>query len=693
MTLPRRSAARTVQHEKLSSVDIFNQPDTYEFAPGQRVHTVDGLFGVVQAVLGNSFGAQESYEVNLEGGMGQGEYSATQITAAHEVEGSIETTGTAAEFYPELQAAITDHPNPAGIEVYASRKTAGETPNTHAYEGTTGTCKHCGEPAHRDEDDGHWVHSLPLEPGEDASGDHEADGDGTDRNHYASKTATDGHYSDLDEHGHITHDGNSAACGGHDDYSMLPGDSDANSAENKSQHTSLLVQAAVDPDLRFHITAAWRDVQAKAKRIRSTGGVHIVASSHGFVIGEIQGDNGVYEAGLQRVPGRTAAVQAYSCGCKWAGYHSNQDKGTSRYAGRMCSHALALQYEAQSRGMFGRDVYADDKQPAWVPARVKVKYDPDNRDFSYARTSAKRQVPTDAPLQHFAHQAWLDREPVEDVVLSYRTAGIHPSLIKQAVDQAWGVDSMVPRGQGGTRPAYPTENPASNGPLTAADPKEWDHPEISPVPKQTFENTATVKTAIDPLSFAPNTPSAQPAQQQQQQSGGDDKSGGGAPPGAGMALKGLMPSGGGAAAAGGAAEGGAAAAGGAAAEGGMAAGLARLAPLLLMARRSIAGLMDAPAESSVSFDADGSGDPTSIDMANAVAGGQTESNDPDVDETGLQATSMARTAMKDFTDAERSEIINEGRQVRASNVDRMDISGTHYEHQRDEDDDDFGFLG
>jgi hypothetical protein len=49
----------------------------------------------------------------------------------------------------------------------------------------------------------------------------------------------------------------------------------------------LITTAGADPDFRFHVTAAWADVQRKAKRIRAEGGVRITLASDGVVFGEV----------------------------------------------------------------------------------------------------------------------------------------------------------------------------------------------------------------------------------------------------------------------------------------------------------------------------------------------------------------------------------------------------------------------
>lgn len=140
----------------------------------------------------------------------------------------------------------------------------------------------------------------------------------------------------------------------------------------------ILATAAGDPSFKFHVTAAWADVRKKAQRIVKDGGVHVTLATEGMVVAEVQGDHNTYESGLQRHPGRRN-IAAWSCGCKWGSYHWGAADDFSRFAGRMCSHALALQYEAQSQGMFGQQTKVDTVAPRWVPTprKVVVKYDID----------------------------------------------------------------------------------------------------------------------------------------------------------------------------------------------------------------------------------------------------------------------------------------------------------------------------
>lgn len=131
-----------------------------------------------------------------------------------------------------------------------------------------------------------------------------------------------------------------------------------------------------DPEWKWHFTASWLDVQAKARRIRRDHQVKIVVASKLYVTAEVQGDTATYETQLNYVPG-TRKVADWSCGCKWASYAWGRSPRYRRFEGRLCSHALATQYEASARGIFGRDVEPDRTRPDWQKAYspVVVQYD------------------------------------------------------------------------------------------------------------------------------------------------------------------------------------------------------------------------------------------------------------------------------------------------------------------------------
>ena len=131
--------------------------------------------------------------------------------------------------------------------------------------------------------------------------------------------------------------------------------------------------AAAHPEFSWHVTAKWRDVQAKAKRIRSGGGVRVISASPAYLVGEVKGDTEVYQATLTRVPG-TEKIAFWECGCAWAAYSWGRSGRWKKYEGRLCSHALALNYEGQSRGWGGQTVTEDTKAPAWRGKDVQTEY-------------------------------------------------------------------------------------------------------------------------------------------------------------------------------------------------------------------------------------------------------------------------------------------------------------------------------
>jgi len=228
--------------------------------------------------------------------------------------------------------------------------------------------------------------------------------------------------------------------------------------------SSLVITATMDPEFRFHVLASWKDVQAKAKRIRSEGKVNITHADDAMVIGNVEGDHHVYETGLQRVPGRRTSVAHYSCGCKWGAYHWGAPDDMGRFAGRMCSHALALQYEAASRGMFGRDVEVDRAPAKWVPSKVVVKYDIDDGRNMYAKAKLLG-VPQQPPMLA-ALASMIDGDPALPMILSAANDlfGDSPAATTEPSNQV----TLSP-----TTPRNPNENPASAGPLTAPEPKNW----------------------------------------------------------------------------------------------------------------------------------------------------------------------------------------------------------------------------
>ena len=58
-----------------------------------------------------------------------------------------------------------------------------------------------------------------------------------------------------------------------------------------------------DPEFKFHFTSSWKDVRAKATRMRKEGNVHIISSPstvNPYIIAEVVGDTNTYQTTLLR---------------------------------------------------------------------------------------------------------------------------------------------------------------------------------------------------------------------------------------------------------------------------------------------------------------------------------------------------------------------------------------------------------
>lgn len=110
--------------------------------------------------------------------------------------------------------------------------------------------------------------------------------------------------------------------------------------------------------------ASWDDVRAKATRIRGEGGVRIISANEPYLVAEVKGDSNIYQTQLMMEPG-SKRVAMWDCGCPWSAYSWGRSGRWKKYEGRMCAHALALAYEAQSQGMLGGEVREDEATPEW----------------------------------------------------------------------------------------------------------------------------------------------------------------------------------------------------------------------------------------------------------------------------------------------------------------------------------------
>lgn len=184
-----------------------------------------------------------------------------------------------------------------------------------------------------------------------------------------------------------------------------------------------------DPEFRFHFTASWSDVRAKARRLRTEGKVNIVVATNEGVGGEVKGDHHVYETVLTYVPG-TYKVGSWECGCKWAAYAWGRSPAYRRFEGRMCSHALAMQFEAQARGMFGRTVEPSTKRPKWLRHHTPVvtQYERDTGENLTRRAvppgNMRRTYEGAHPQVYLRFGKWPEDERSHNNVMGWKEDGV-----------------------------------------------------------------------------------------------------------------------------------------------------------------------------------------------------------------------------------------------------------------------------
>lgn len=118
------------------------------------------------------------------------------------------------------------------------------------------------------------------------------------------------------------------------------------------------MKSRIRPTSSFEFFAAWDDIREKAKRIRETNGVRILAVDSRHIAGQVKGDDSTYDTVLEFAPG-TKELALWDCTCPWSKYAWGRTRQWKKFEGRQCAHALALGWEAQSRGMFGREIIED----------------------------------------------------------------------------------------------------------------------------------------------------------------------------------------------------------------------------------------------------------------------------------------------------------------------------------------------
>lgn len=106
-------------------------------------------------------------------------------------------------------------------------------------------------------------------------------------------------------------------------------------------------------------TAAWKDVRAKAMRLKREGKIHVKDIAPNRIMASVEGDHGTYDVliykdasfgGLKGGHG-SQAISSWSCGCEW-GRWAFRRKFT--HVGRLCSHAYSSFLTMQSAHMTGK---------------------------------------------------------------------------------------------------------------------------------------------------------------------------------------------------------------------------------------------------------------------------------------------------------------------------------------------------
>lgn len=398
----------------------------WEFKPGQRVRTNEGLLGTVTAVEDGPFAGNEHYLVELDGGMGGGEYSSSELMATTERTASKQSAElhVASDDYPVLSdilekrlplenvqqkwAAQTEDfseevrsapPVPADFSTYEKQDTdrRWEDPQYYdkAYQASVGNdlnehvgffrtkpgsgrsydwCRfrrqqHCFYPKQLNEA-ATKIEGVPVWVPEDRGicGRHDWD------EQRACPVSEPGprsrealYYPDATvpyEAGGQRRDDPRAF---HTNYKAP--------LTNFNLITNITTSMK-DPDFSMHYTGAWVDVMNKARYLRQSGNVFIFSAPEqgtgntDFIVGEVLGDSGIpYRVRLMREPG-ARRIAMWECGCAWGHYAWGRSGRWKKFEGRMCSHALSLLYEVQGREGFGgdRQIWENTEVPIWRDA-------------------------------------------------------------------------------------------------------------------------------------------------------------------------------------------------------------------------------------------------------------------------------------------------------------------------------------
>lgn len=376
----------------------------------------------------------------------------------------------------------------------------------------------------------------------------------------------------------------------------------------------------------FEFAASWADVRAKAAAIRQTGGVHVISitgdkETGRTVTAEVRGEHGVYETQIASEPGRANAAM-WSCGCPWATYSWGRSGRWKKYEGRMCAHALALTYEAQSKNLMEQpDVPDWAKGEVIRPGEVPVK------------AAALRPVLTDAWLA----PAVATRIAADMLSEGHEVESVQAYLGEKIVAQAIVMD-FHDRLIGKVRGVVKTIRSivTETGMVTFTD---GSTAAVSDVVHPTYDpyaglaHTGSLEMALDDALDVPGVEATYDPEPQAAlpETTGDDED----PEQQHTDVLDNMPD------------------------------------------------EDAPAPRATAALDEGSRAWLMSEGSAPTGGGRGSFSDADIAAAATEA--LTKMAVKTFSIAEQQEIIDEGEDVRAANLAALDIAGTHYEGLADED--------
>jgi hypothetical protein len=416
----------------------------WEFKPGQRVRTKDGLLGTVTGVEDGPFAGAEHYLVELDGGMGGGEYSSSELMATAEGRTASKQSAelhVASDDYPVLEDILEERPPLENVQQrWAAvqtenfsddvRNSPPSTVDMSTYD-TQDTDRRWEDPQYYDKAyqsslkgdlNEHVGFFFRSEPGVGRSYDwcrfrrqqHCFYPKGL--NEAATKIEGVPVWIPEDRGICSRHDWDEQrACPVSEPGprsretiyypdATVPYEAGGQRRDNyRAFHTNykapltnfdLITNVTLsmkDEDFSMHYTSAWIDVMNKARYLRRSGNVFIFSAPErgtgntDFIVGEVLGDSGIpYRVRLMREP-NTRRIAMWECGCAWGHYAWGRSGRWKKFEGRMCSHALSLLYEVQGREGFGgdRQIWENTETPIWRDADEEPQERHPVDDYSY----------------------------------------------------------------------------------------------------------------------------------------------------------------------------------------------------------------------------------------------------------------------------------------------------------------------